>query len=332
MIKTQPKFWIKRGLLSNILIPLSYIYFIIIKLNAFFFTTKKSTLPIICIGNITIGGAGKTPTVQAIAEICRKLNKKVAILSKGYGGKIAVPTLVNSKFHLSKDVGDEAKIHSLKFQTWISKNRFEATKLIESDKRVDFIIMDDGLQNKSLKQDLRFLVFDGPTGIGNGRLLPSGPLREPFKDGINDVNAIIIIGEDKNKLKEKIYNINPYIEILFAKLEPDPSIILSLVHKKIIAFAGIGIPDKFFKTLKDSGLDVIEEIYFPDHHFYNSVELKILIDKKIKSNAILVTTEKDFIKISEIENKFNENIVTLPVKLKFNNQKRVNYILEKFFK
>ena len=330
MFKGQPSFWKERGFISNIFIPLSLLYLILSKLSHFFSIKKTLTTPIICVGNIYIGGTGKTPTVQKIANIFKSLGKNPTILLRGYGGKVKNPTYVNSEIHSCLDVGDEALIHANKFDTWVSKNRFEGAKAIQEVLKPDLIIMDDGLQNKSLSPDLKIAVFDGEKGIGNGRIIPSGPLRENLHRGLARVNIVIIVGDDRFSLEKKIISINKKLIIFSAQTIPCQLTIKKIKKNSIIAFAGIGIPEKFFSMLQKNNINLIQTIEFPDHYQYNKNEINNLIKLAKEKKAVLVTTEKDYKRIYDLDQNFIQDITVLPITLSFKNEKLLRQKLEKF--
>ena len=318
----QPKFWKTKNIISHVLMPLSVIFLFLGKIKNLFEKNYKSKIPVICVGNITIGGSGKTPTVLYIANLLNKLNYKSIILLKGYGGTLTKPTKVGPK-HTSREVGDEAILHSKYNETWICRSRWKAIKNIEQINKGNLILMDDGIQNKSVLQDLKILVFDGNEGIGNGRVIPSGPLREKFEKGLKDIDFAIIIGEDRNSISKKILSINSRIKIFKSIFEPDINTINYLKGKNIVAFSGIGFPKKFFATLKDKKLNLIEKISFQDHHRYQQSELEDLIKISTSKNGQLVTTEKDFVKINEIDQSLNKQITQLPVRLKVFKEKEL---------
>ena len=330
-MRLQPKFWNKKNFLSNTLLPLSFIYYLINFLYKNFTKSEKSNLPIICVGNITVGGSGKTPIVKALGKICKSMNKNPAILLRGYGGNSSGPLKVNNKTHTTLEVGDEAILHSTNFKTWISKNRYQGAREIERELDIDVIIMDDGLQNKSLEKDLKIIVFDGNKGAGNKRLLPAGPLREPFNKGVTNADVCIILGDDKTDLKTFFSLWHPKIKLLKAKIIPNSIIVKSLLHKKIIAFAGIGMPEKFFSTLKKLNLELIQTVNFPDHKKYKIKEINYLLNLADKKNALLVTTEKDIKRIHPLNVTNFKKIVSLPIDIEFENEGEVKNILEKIF-
>ena len=323
---SQPKFWKNRNFVSDILLPLSFFYLFINSFKNYFEKKFKSKLTIICVGNLTIGGSGKTPTVIYIAELLKTINYNVTILLKGYGGALKGPLRVTQKY-TSSDVGDEALLHSRINETWISNIRSKGVQLIEGvDKKNNLIIMDDGLQNNSVEKDVNIAVFDGEEGIGNGRVIPSGPMRENLKFGLKKIKIVLIIGEDKSNISNLIKLINNKIKIFYATFEPDIKIIKTFKNKKIIAFAGIGFPNKFYNLLKKIHFNVLETKDFADHHIYKKNELNLLIQKSKLLNATLVTTEKDYVKIDEMEDEIKRNISPFPVKLKI--QKEEIFIKE----
>ena len=313
---SQPKFWKSRNFISDILLPLSFFYILISSFKNYFKKKFQSKLTIICVGNLTIGGSGKTPTVIYIAELLKTINYNVTILLKGYGGALKGPLRVTKK-NTSSDVGDEALLHSRINETWISNIRSKGVQLIEGfDKDNNLIIMDDGLQNNSVEKDINIAVFDGEEGIGNGRIIPSGPMRENLKFGLKNIKIVLIIGEDKTNITNLIKLTNSKITIFHATFEPDIKIIKNFKNKNIIAFAGIGFPNKFYHLLKKMHFNILETKDFPDHHIYKKNELNILVQKSKLLNATLVTTEKDYVKIDEMEDEIKRNILPFPVKLK----------------
>jgi tetraacyldisaccharide 4'-kinase len=255
---SQPKFWKNRNFISDILLPLSFFYILISSFKNYFEKKFQSKLTIICVGNLTIGGSGKTPTVIYIAELLKNINYNVTVLLKGYGGALKGPLRVSQK-NISSDVGDEALLHSKINETWVSNIRSKGVQLIEGvNKNNNLIIMDDGLQNNSVQKDINIAVFDGEEGIGNGRVIPSGPMRENLKFGLKKIKIVLIIGEDKSNISNLIKLTNNKIKIFYAAFEPDIKVIKNLKNKKVIAFAGIGFPNKFYHLLKKMHLYILE--------------------------------------------------------------------------
>lgn len=282
-----PFFWQQKNAMARILYPLGKLYALATRLNLKFHTPQKVTVPVICIGNLTAGGSGKTPTALSIAAMLQKIGYHPFFVSRGYGGKLK-NVLVDINTHTPEQVGDEPLLLARQAPVIVNPDRFQGaqTAIFHG---ADIIIMDDGFQNPKLYKDLSFLVFDGTTGYGNGYCVPAGPLREDLSQGIRRAQAMIIIGEDKKNLKSQIS-----LPTFMGKIAPQRPQISS---KKVIAFAGIGRPEKFYQSLKELRFEIAETIDFPDHHFYTTQELENLIQKAQEKNCALITTTKDFVKI-----------------------------------
>ena len=310
-----PKFWHKKwSPVSILLIPVSWIYRLGHALNMRLQGTPyKSSVSVICVGNAIAGGSGKTPSVIALIQIIKDNNiaKNPMILTRGYGGDITQPTLVNLDKHTSKDVGDEALILARHAPTIIARNRAEGARFAESNK-ADLIIMDDGLQNNHLHKDISFLVVDRQIDFGNNRILPAGPLRESLSLVLNRVHGIICIGRAFHS------DLNVFEASITPQNELDTS-------TKYIAFAGLGYPDKFKNTLLDLKADLVGWYPFPDHHQYTAQELEDLHDRSLSKNATLITTEKDFVRLSPEQQK---DILTLPITLNFEENDDVTTFLK----
>ncbi len=282
-----PDYWLSDSLISKVLAPISFIYGFLTQLRLKLHESPKAEVPVICIGNITAGGTGKTPVSLAIARMLINDIYHPFFVTRGYGGKVK-NVIVNNKKHTAQEVGDEPLLLSEKAPTVVNPNRYEGAKLAVKE-GADLIIMDDGFQNPSLKKDLSFLVFDGNYGIGNGKIIPSGPLRETFENGIKRADALIILGKDKHHLAKRTK-----LPTFYAQLETTQT---ATAKNKVIAFAGIGHPQKFYNTLKEHGFNILKTFDFPDHHFYNKKELEDILAQAQTLNAEVYTTSKDFVKI-----------------------------------
>ena len=282
-----PKYWQSNSFLSRILTPLGWFYGYLTQLRLKLKNSPHAKIPVICVGNITAGGTGKTPVSLSIARILSTEMYNPFFVTRGYGGKMQ-NIMVNNKKHSAEDVGDEPLLLSKQAPVIVNANRYEAAELATKD-GADIIIMDDGFQNPSLYKDLSFLVFDGHYGIGNGKIIPSGPLRETFANGIKRADALIILGKDKHNLTARCN-----LPVFYGHLEATQT---SLNNENVIAFAGIGHPQKFYHTLSKQGFNIIETIDFPDHHYYIKKELEEIIARARKINAEIYTTSKDFVKI-----------------------------------
>jgi tetraacyldisaccharide 4'-kinase len=278
-------------------------------------TAYKSTIPVICVGNAVAGGSGKTPSALALHAILQNNNIKSnpAFLTRGYKGSIKEPTLVDINHHDFHETGDEALLLAQKGQTIISPYRAAGARLAEHHS-ADIIIMDDGLQNPTLHKDLSFMVIDGMAGFGNFKTLPAGPLRENLDDAFARTDAFIIIGHDKRNVGAILPQNKP---LFFAGVEADTS---NLPDRKnpILAFSGLGQPDKFYRLLIDLGYEVKSWHPFADHHEFTIDELNRMAAIAHTDHLTMVTTEKDHMRL---KNSGFENLVkTLPITLKFEDE------------
>ena len=289
-----PKFWYKKNIISYILSPFGWLYHCATYLRLKLKKTYKSPLPVICVGNLTAGGTGKTPVAIAIAEILKQNKNNPFFISRGYGGTLK-GIVVDNNVHTAKDVGDEPLLLSQVAPVCINHDRAMSAKLAFNN-GAKSLIMDDGFQNPSLYKDLSFLVFNGNFGVGNGKVIPAGPLRESFNSGIKRANAIIIIGDDKTGIAQKTS-----LPIFFADIKEEKP---TLANKNVYAFAGIGYPEKLYQSLKKTGLNVVRTKDFPDHHFYSEEELRDIIKTAQKENLSIFTTSKDYVKIPHQLQKF----------------------------
>lgn len=297
-----PIFWSNKNFFSYLFLPLSFIYYIgffIIKKIA---KPKKAGVPIICIGNLIAGGSGKTPTAIAIGKILQQNNIDFAFLTRGFGSKnnkdvIKITKNENIKKYSFDKFGDEPLLLKDYADTYISKNRFLASKKIENSKNYQAIILDDGFQNNSIKKDFSILVIDSKIGFGNQFLIPAGPLREPIKHGLNKADLIIIIGEKnlalEHKIKENIINKT----LIYASIKA--SNLNNFYNKKIIAFCGLAYPKKFFSFLLKEKLNVVATFDFPDHYPYSKNDIEKLLKISKDNDALLLTTKKDWVKLND---------------------------------
>lgn len=282
-----PEFWTKQSFLSDILQPLSTIYAAATAWRLKSHTPYKSEYPVICIGNLTAGGTGKTPVSLSIAEMLQNMGKNPYFISRGYGGSLH-NIVVNPTVHTPQQVGDEPLLLAEAAPAVINSDRAAAAKLAINN-GADCLVMDDGFQNPTLHKDISFLVFDGNYGIGNGRVIPAGPLREPFTEGIKRAQAVIILGDDKHSVAKQTD-----LPVFYGKIKEEQP---KITNRNIVAFCGIGHPEKFFASLNKCGFNLVKTFNFPDHHFYTRAELSSLIEFAQKNNLDIYTTSKDFIKI-----------------------------------
>ena len=295
-----PKFWyLKRDTyLSNSLYPFSLLFRLGTKLRTILSQKKNAELPIICIGNIVVGGAGKTPVSLKIGKMLRQAGYSPHFVSKGYSGIEKNNTLVQ-KWHSPKSVGDESIFLSEVAPTWIG---------------IDCIIMDDGFQNPTIQKDFSIIVINEEQEFGNKRVMPSGPLRESITRGLSRTNLIIVIGTISKEIKTKIPIHIPVINASFA-ISDENKIFKGL---KITAFAGIAYPEKFFNSLRKQGAKIVKEMIYPDHHIFDENELLNLAGIANKTQSILVTTKKDYVRIPK---SYRSLINTLEGEIAFEDEK-----------
>ena len=279
-------------------------------------------IPVLCVGNVTIGGTGKTPICIALMKLMQSRNIKpgACFLTRGYGGSEKGPVQAQSHFHPSL-VGDEALQLTDIAPTWVSKNRFEGAKAAQ-EQGADMIIMDDGFQNRSLQKDIHILVIDGETGFGNEKLLPAGPMREPPASAFKKADAVIIAGEDQRGLKQsKIPADRP---VFTGKIQtttlPDPD-------AQYIAFAGIGRPEKFYNSLHEAGIQIAKTYSFGDHYAYTRRDVVSLAKEARHLGVKLITTEKDMRRLMPVKGDFE--IETLPVEFVWEDKYAVLSFLRK---
>lgn len=287
-----PGFWATGGWPAAALTPVSWLWCLGADIRKATTTAYRPGVPLICVGNATAGGAGKTPTVLAIAGEMIARGKRVGLLSRGHGGRLKGPLQVNPTLHTSADVGDEPLLLAGTAPTVIARDRAAGARLLERG-GVEVIVMDDGLQNPSLAPELSFLVVDGGAGIGNGRLMPAGPLRESWHDALEKSAAVVLIGEDRTGITAQVGDRRP---ILRGVLQPSPTA-LALRDRKVLGFAGIGRPEKFRETLRDIGAEMVGFHAFDDHHPYRPLEVMELVEAAAARDAVLVTTAKDAVRL-----------------------------------
>ena len=258
---------------------------------------ERIGIPVICVGNPTVGGAGKTPTAIAIARILIAAGERPMFLSRGYGGRLAGPVAVEAA-HSAVQVGDEPLLLARVAPAIVAADRVAGARLAK-DKGASVIVMDDGFQNPSLHKDLSILVVD-TRGIGNGCLLPAGPLRAPIEPQLDRASALLMVGD--GGLASDVAARARGVPVFHGALEPDPDAVASLQTKKVLAFAGIGDPEKFFATLGAAGIDAPVRRGFPDHHRYSARQARALVRDAGRGGLELLTTEKDLARLKDDAN------------------------------
>jgi tetraacyldisaccharide 4'-kinase len=287
----EPRFWRDDGTLARLLAPVAAVYGAIsgarmVRAGA------RARVPVICVGNLTLGGAGKTPTAIAVAKLLLSEGARPIFLSRGYGGALAGPVRVTPQ-HRAVDVGDEPLLHARVAPTIVARDRVQGAELAVAE-GAGIIVMDDGFQNPSLIKDCSLVVLDGERGIGNGRVFPAGPLRAPLDVQLGRASALLVIGEASAKDDEVIARARMHdLPILHGALAPDPDSIAALAGKKALAFAGIAHPEKFFATLAAAGIATPVKRAFADHHPFTSADAQELLEQAKRESLLLLTTEKD---------------------------------------
>lgn len=249
-------------------------------------------IPVLCVGNLVVGGAGKTPVAMAAATRLAARGVNAHFLTRGYGGREKGPVLADPRRHGARDVGDEPLLLARLRPTWVARDRAAAARAAVAA-GAEVLIMDDGLQNFAVHKDLSLVVVDGVYGFGNGRTLPAGPLREPVSRGLARADAIVVVGPLHEETEMHLPDNMP---VLRARLMPGPNV-KKLAVNRVIAFAGIARPEKFFDTLEEIGCIIVARREFADHHPYKPREIQDLIAEARAKNARLVTTAKDAVRL-----------------------------------
>jgi len=255
----------------------------------------RAPVPVVCVGNPTVGGSGKTPAAILIARLLAALGRRPVFLSRGYGANVAQPTVVDAAVHGAAEVGDEPLLLARHAPVVVSPDRTAGAGLAAT--LGDVVVMDDGFQNPGLAKDLSLLVIDGGYGIGNGWCLPAGPLRLPLGPQLSRAQAVIIVGAGEPGEQVAAMARAHGLTVLRGVLRPDAAMATALAARPVVAFAGIGRPEKFFATLGDIGAKVLEARGFPDHHRFSEADARGLLAILRRSGAIPVTTEKDRVRL-----------------------------------
>ena len=301
-----PEFWSKRHwsarILSAALTPLGALYGLSVRIKENSARPYRPRARVICVGNLTAGGSGKTPVAIALGRMLTGQGRRVVFLSSGYGGRNAGPLQINPDTHSAAEVGDEPLLLASVAPTIVARDRSRGAVL--ADKLgADIIVMDDGFQNFSIAKDLSLIVIDGEAGFGNGRLIPAGPLRESPKAGLARAHAVVLMNAGETKLPEFAG------ETLRARIELAGC--PRLEGRKVLAFCGIGRPEKFFLTLKEMGVTLADTKSFPDHHNFSADDIGELKTRADALGAHLVTTEKDFVRLDADA---REGVLPVPIR------------------
>ena len=300
----KPKFWDEKfSLLSLLLIPLSLIYQSILIIKNLFIKEKSFDIPIICVGNIYLGGTGKTPLSIEIFKILKENSKTPCIVKKYY-----------------KNQSDEHKlIDQITKSLVLGKTRLQAINF-SKEKNFKSIILDDGYQDKSIKKNLNIICFNSSQSIGNNLVIPAGPLRESLK-ALDHSQIVVINGEKNIELEKKILFIKKEMNIYYSKYKPYN--LEKFKNLKLLAFAGIGNPENFFNLCKENNLDLRKTLSFPDHYNFKKKEIDKINDYAIQNDLSIITTHKDYLRIQDLGFKninYLETALVIHQKEKFINQ------------
>jgi len=323
-----PAFWsddagrssarLTRALIS----PLGWIYAGLTARRIRTTTPAPAPVPVICVGNLTVGGTGKTPVALSLLEAARQLGRKPAALSRGHGARLGGPLRVEPGMHSARDVGDEPLLLARSGPAYIDADRVEGARLAAAE-GADLIVMDDGHQNPKLEKTLSIVVVDAVSGWGPGQILPAGPLREPVQAGLSRADAVIVMTPDEAFEPDyaALQLASLEIPVLKAWLEPQappPS-------GPLLAFAGIGRPQKFYDALTASGGDLADVASFPDHHVFTRSEIERLADLADSFGAALITTEKDWVRLP---GGVQTAVAAWPVRARFAQPARLDALIE----
>ena len=294
----KPKFWDKNQIsfFSILLFPISLLIKVLSFFKRSFTKTHQCSIPIICVGNIYLGGTGKTPLSIEIFSILKNLNMNPVFIRKKYDS-------FQDEVELQKQIG----------QVYQNKKRADAIKEASQNK-ANVAILDDGFQDFSINKNLSIVCFNEKKWVGNGLVIPSGPLRENLS-ALKRANCVVINGKKNTNIENEIFSKNKEAKIFYTQYQPQN--INEFKNNKIIAFAGIGNPENFFDLLKNNELNITETIKFPDHYQYSEKELENLLSKIKKDSTILLTTEKDYFRIFE---SYRKNIKFLKIKVEIENK------------
>ncbi|MES2601710.1 MAG: tetraacyldisaccharide 4'-kinase [Pseudomonadota bacterium] len=330
----EPTFWYRPpSWISRLLAPFGAIYGAV--------TAQRMTrdgasagLPVLCVGNYHVGGAGKTPATLALVKLLREMGEKPFVVSRGYGGSQQGPVRVDHLAHTASDVGDEPLMMTSSVPVIVSRDRVAGAAMARAQ-GASVVLLDDGFQNPALAKDASLIVIDAGRGVGNGGVFPAGPLRAPLESQIARTDALIVIGtgDAANDIAARV--LRQGSPVLRARLVPDEVSVDKLRGQRVLAFAGIGDPARFFATLRACGVDVAGERSFADHHPFTPDELGQLVSDAASQSLMLLTTEKDMARIRS-DARFRDQangIATFPVTLDFDDAAMLrNFVAERLAK
>jgi len=315
-----PEFWSSETPTAKtwaaLLSPIGALYGLSVRLRQARANPYRPKARVLCVGNLTAGGSGKTPVAIALGRMLTARGKKVAFLTRGYGGRLKGPVLVEPVRHSAAEVGDEALLLAAAGTTILARDRASGARLADQQ-GADIIVMDDGFQNFQLAKDLSLAVIDATFTFGNGRLIPAGPLRETPSQGLARADGVVLMGDGSPALPFA----GPVVRAVLKPLAAD-----AWRGRAVYAFAGIGRPEKFFETLKSTGARVLGSQGFADHHRFSALEMTLLRTTAEKLGAELVTTEKDYVRFNPSE---RVGIIPVPVFAVFTESEALKPLLDR---
>ncbi|MDX3972118.1 MAG: tetraacyldisaccharide 4'-kinase [Bradyrhizobium sp.] len=321
----EPAFWYRpHSPLSHVLCPLGALYGAV---TAWRMQRDgvDAGIPVICVGNYHVGGAGKTPTVLALTGLLRELGETPVVLSRGYGGRLKGPVMVDRARHTASDIGDEPLMMARDVPVAVARDRLDGVALAKSQ-GATVILMDDGFQSPGLLKDASLIVIDSERGLGNGKVFPAGPLRAPLQAQLARTDALVLIGDGRaanDVAAELAKRDKPELR---ARMKPVAASLAQLSGKRVFAFAGIGDPERFFRTLHASGIEVARTRAFADHHVFSQDEIAALAAEAQREQLTLVTTEKDLARLRGRAG-VPDGIVPFAVQLEFDEPAKLRQLI-----
>jgi len=316
-----PEFWsAPPGFAAGLLAPAGVAWAAAAALRRGLARPYRAPVPVICVGNLVAGGSGKTPVVLSLAARLRQRGTDVQVVTRGYRGRLAGPVSVDPQVHDASAVGDEALLLAAVAPTWVARDRPAGIRAA-CEAGAELILLDDGLQNPGFAKNLSLLAVDARYGFGNGRVIPAGPLREPIEAGLGRSDAVVLIGDGPAPAELR----HSALPLLPAQLAPVAG--ERFAGRRVVAFAGIGRPAKFFATLHALGAAVVAAKPFPDHHRFSAPELAALRRDADAADAMLVTTAKDWVRLPAAE---RDGIEILAVELRWREPAALDGLLAVF--
>ncbi len=320
-----PEFWSRPepSPIARLLWPAGWLFEAAGRLRRMVTRPRAAAVPVICVGNLSLGGAGKTPVAMSLARRLRAAGRRPHILTRGYGGRFRGPVRVAPAVHGTAEVGDESLLLAAEAPVWVAADRVAGARAAVAA-GADVLVMDDGFQNPSPRKDLSLVVVDGGVGFGNGLVAPAGPLRESVRRGLARADAIVLLGPVAGPVMARVASAAAGRRILRADLRPAAEAADRLAGRRVLGFAGIGRPAKFFETLRDLGADLAGTRAFADHHPYTGRDIDRIAAAAAQLDARPVTTAKDWVRVPETR---RAGIEVLTVRVDWENETDLDPLL-----